>query len=198
LNAELQHRHVISGRVVDPLNLRPADAMLSLGYDRDGAGYGTPVPMTSTGEFVTQVVYPGTYVLMLVRTPYSSSHPPMPVGLSVVQVGGGDLTGVIVTVRQDTAAEGQIRAERGGHLPPAVHITSCLAQEGVRFAACRPAEVTADGRFTLRNAFGLRLLDAGRPARVLLDGRDITATPTDFSTLGRSRLEVIVRASGIR
>ena len=187
---ELQHRYVISGRVVDPLGLAPAEALLSLGYDRDGTGYGTSVPMTAAGAFVTQVVYPGTYVLMLVRTPYSQTHPPMPVGLTVVQVGNQDLTGVIVTVRRDFAVQGRVRPEAPAVPLVNVHVTACLAHEGVRRAACRPVPISADGTFVLRNAFGLRLLEG--PRRVFLDRKDITRVPTDFSTLGKANLEIVL------
>jgi hypothetical protein len=65
-------------------------------------------------------------------------------------------------------------------------LTSCLAEDGVRHAACRPADVAADGTFVLRNAYGPRLLSVvGTPARVVLDGRDITRVPTDFSAVSR-------------
>ena len=177
-----QHRFVISGRVLDPHNLRPADAMLSLGYDRDGAGYGIPVPMTSDGLFTTQTVYPGTYVLMVVRNPYSHTEPAMPVGLSIVRVENRDASGVTVTIQRDAEIRGRIRMPAGSPLPSRIHLTACLAEEGVRHAACRVADVAADGTFVLRNAYGRRLLRiAGVGARVLLDGREITRVPTDFS-----------------
>ena len=190
MNSELQHRYVISGRVVDPLGLAPAEALLSLGYDRDGTGYGAPVPMTPTGAFVTQVVYPGTYVLMLVRTPYSATQPPMPVGLTVVQVGNQDLSGVVVTVRRDFAIHGRVRAGAAAVSPANVYVSACLVQEGVRRAACRPVQISADGTFVLRNAFGLRLLEG--PRGVFLDRKDITRVPTDFSTLGKANLEIVL------
>jgi hypothetical protein len=192
VNSAFQHRYVISGRIIDPHGLRPADAMLSLGYDRDGVGYGAAVPVTVTGEFVTQVVYPGTYVLMLVRTPYSTTHPPMPVGLTLVEVGNQDLTGVTVTVERDTEARGRIRLARGRRLPPALYLSACLARDGVRRAACRPAAVASDGTVVLRNAFGPRLLESSHPIRVLLDGTDITRVPADFSRLGKANLEIVL------
>ena len=193
LAGDFQHRFVISGRVRDPHNVRPADAMLSLGYDRDGAGYGIAVPMTADGAFTTQTVYPGTYVLMVVRNPYSHTEPSMPVGLSVVRVEQRDVPNVTVTIQRDVEIRGRIRTASGQQLPARPHLTACLAEEGVRHAACRTADVAADGTFVLRNAYGLRLVTlAGRRSRVELDGRDITRVPTDFSTVAGRTLDVIV------
>lgn len=199
-----QFRFVISGRIADPHGVRPPDMMLSLAYDRDGQGLSLPVTMTKDGAFATQTVYPGNYVLMAVRNPYSHTERSMPIGLEIVTVGQGDTHGVTVTIQRDYALEGRFRINAGTPRRSGVIVQSCLAVEGVRRAACLAADEAPDGRFVLRNAYGPRLLTvvtrgadsaSAARARVLLDGRDITNVPTDFSQVSNARLEIQLSAA---
>jgi hypothetical protein len=63
---EVQPGRVITGRVVDPHQLRPEDAVLMLGQEVDGAFSSVPISLESDGSFVTPRLSPGTYVLKIV------------------------------------------------------------------------------------------------------------------------------------
>jgi len=199
--AARQWRYLIAGRVEDPHGLRPANAMVTVGFDRDGVGYGIPLAVAADGSFVTHALSPGTYVLTVIRHPCSATERSMPVGLTIARIENADVTGVTVTIQPDMTLEGRIRLASGTPGPPCVVVTSCLAVDGVRRAGCLTAEGASDGRFILRNAFGPRLLqiaacDGRGPRyaepRVLLDGRDVTREPTDFSTKTSSVLEIVL------
>lgn len=194
-----QWRYLIAGRIDDPLRLRTRDAIVILGFDRDGVGYGVPVPTAPDGSFVTQALNPGTYVLALIRSPHSASGPAMPIALEVVRVGDADVRGVRLRVRRDVSVTGRVCAEPGAAAPSGLAVTSCLEADGLKHADCRPAEVAPGGRFVLRNAFGPRVLRASCTGsgtlydepRVLLNGRDVTHVPTDFSADPGADLQIV-------
>jgi len=186
MHADAQWRYLIAGRIDDPLNLRTPDATVILGFDRDGVGYGVPVPTSADGSFVTQALNPGTYMVALIRSPHSAAQPAMPIALEVVRLGEGDVRGVRLRVRRDVAIRGRFRMEHGTPWPASIIVASCLDADGLKHADCRPAEGAPGGRFILRNAFGPRILRVphgplySRP-RVLWNGADVTNIPTDFS-----------------
>jgi hypothetical protein len=198
-----QKGHVISGRVVDPHRLRPEDAVLMLGTERDGGFSSVPVHMGADGSFVTQRLNPGTYVLEVVRTPHSRTKAAIVVGFSIVPVSTAEVAGVTVAVRRDTAILGRFRMESdnaAAEWPPHIVVYAFLALDGAPLLKGTVAEGAPAGRFVLRNAFGPRVLRCGYalangnlwwPTRVLLDGADITNVPTDFSTLENRQLEVV-------
>ena len=196
-----QPRFTISGRVEDPHKLRPAEAMLSLAFERDGMGYGIPVPMTRAGDFATHALSPGTYVLTVVRTPNSKVAPSTTVGLTITRIENADVTGLRVTIQPDMSIEGTFRMAPGIAWPAQIVVTSCLEPEGTRLANCLAAEGAPGGRFVLRNAYGPRLLKVSYSGaqiaqpRILLDGRDITRVATDFSAHPGARLEVVFEPS---
>jgi hypothetical protein len=194
-------RFVISGRVEDPLRIRPANIMLMVGYERDGLGVAYPVTIAANGTFATNTLLPAKYVLTLVRDPYSATRKSMPIGLAIAEVVNADVTGVNVTIRPDVTVVGRFRAESGIQLPSGSVVTACLSDEGLRVAACQVAESAPDGRFLLRNAFGPRFLQVDWPAsptqrnnkpRVLLDGKDVTDVPTDFSANPSADLQIVL------
>lgn len=199
--AARQWRYLIAGRVEDPHGLRPANAMATVGFDRDGVGYGIPMAVAADGSFVTHALSPGTYVLTVIRNPYSTTERSMPVGLTIARIENADVTGVTVTIQPDMALGGRIRLAPGTPRPSSVVVTSCLAVDGVRHAGCLAADGASDGTFILRNTYGPRLLQVAASAgpgsryaepRVLLDGRDITTEPVDFSAKASARLEVVL------
>jgi len=193
---------VISGHVVDPHGLRPDGAILMLGRESDRAFSSVPVPVAPDGSFRTPPLSPATYVLEVVRTPHSRTHAATVVGFSIVPLGTSDVSGVTVSIRRDTALNGRFRMESDNPAapwPPHIVVNAFLALDGMPLLNGTGAEGAPDGRFILRNAFGPRVLRCGYtlapgnpwwPARVLLDGVDITNVPTDFSTHEDGQLEV--------
>lgn len=197
-------RYTISGRVTDPLKLQPEDAVLTLGRVNDDGAFGSaPVEIGDDGGFVAHDLAPGTYIFEVVRTPHSATKPAVPVAFQVVRIIDADLTNVSVTIRRDTAVTGRFRMESenpAAAWPPHIHVNSQLALDGLGFAGSKGADGAPAGTFTLRNAFGPRVLRCGYtlapnswwwPSRVLLDGVDITNVPTNFSDHESGRLEIV-------
>lgn len=200
--APAQTGYVISGRVEDPHNLRPEEAILMLGTEKDGGFTSIPVPLRRDGSFVTAPLKPATYVLEVVRTPHSPTKPATVVGFSIVRVTDADVAGVTVTVRPDFAIQGRFRMEsdNAAPWPPHISVSAYLALDSAPLLTGTVADGAAGGRFVLRNAFGPRVLRSGYTlppghkwweSRVLLDGVDITNVPTDFSTKADGQLEVV-------
>lgn len=195
--------YVISGRVVDPLGLQPDDAVLMVGNQADGGFSSMPIRIQADGSFVSRELEPATYVLYVVRTPHSATHAATVVGLTVVPVTAGDVTGVTVTVQRDTALQGAFRMESddpAAAWPTHIAATAYLVLDGTRLLHSTMAEGAPGGRFVLRNALGPRVVRTGYalaagsfwwPAQVLLNGRDITNIPSDFSTHDDGALEVV-------
>jgi hypothetical protein len=115
------------------------------------------------------------------------------IGFSMVPISTTDVTGVEVTIRRDVAFTGRFRMESDNLAPvwpPHISVSAWLALDGMPMMLATGADGAPGGKFVLRNAFGPSVLRAGYslapghswwPARVLLDGVDITDTPTDFS-----------------
>ena len=104
--------HVISGRVVDPYQLRPEGAVLMLRERmRDQSSSAALIAVAPDGSFSTPRRRPGQYVLEVVRTPFSATKAAQVVGLTTVSLGTRDVPGVTVEVRRDTALTGRFRME---------------------------------------------------------------------------------------
>lgn len=202
----VQPRYVISGRVEDPHQLRPANMLLMVGYERDGAGMAYPVTIAENGTYATNTLLPNKYVLTVFRDSHSSGRRSTPIGLTIAEVVNADLTNVNVTIRPDVNVAGRIRRQQGAPLPSSLVVKACLGEEGLRFADCQVADIAADGRFLLRNPFGPRVLQVSGTSsprlrfdapRVLLNGRDVTNVPTDFSVDAAADLQIVLRADAI-
>ncbi|MDQ3172028.1 MAG: hypothetical protein M3Q55_18020 [Acidobacteriota bacterium] len=200
----------ISGRIDNPLGLRHEDGVLTAGYWKGGSGESLFVRVEADGTFRTHGLEPGTYALEFIRTHSSPTAAATPVSaVRFVEIRHEDVTGVVVTLQADVELEGRYRVEgTQAHppWPPSIYVSANPAHEGKPWIAMRQvAHALPDGRFVLRNAYGPHLLDVGYergpgklwgPARVLLDGRDITNIPTDFSLHPNSTLEVVIPYSG--
>jgi hypothetical protein len=175
-----------------------------LGRKDDGASFlETPVVVAPDGSFTTPRLNSGTYFLRIVRTPHSPTHPATTRAFEIVRVGTSDVSGVTVTIRRDTAVTGNFRMETdtpGAPWPAHIVVNAFLALEGMPMLSGVVADGAPEGRFVLRNTFGPRVLRCGYtlesgtnwwPARVLLDGVDITNVPTDFSAHETGRLEIV-------
>jgi hypothetical protein len=198
-----ERRYVIAGRVVDPHQLQPEEAVLMLGREENGGFSSSPVAVAADGSFVTPKLTSGTYVLEVVGMPHSATKPAAAVGLSIVVVGSADVSGITVAVRRETAITGTFRMESddpNAEWPTFIVVNAFLALDGMPFLGSRTAEGAPPGKFVLRNALGPRVLRCGYtlapgsrwwPSRVVLDGKDITNVPTDFSAHEDGQLEVV-------
>jgi hypothetical protein len=202
-SASVEPRYVISGRVADPHHLRSDADALMLGREERGSISSSPISIRTDGSFVTPRVRSGTYVLEVVRDPHSASKAARTVAFSLVQVGTADVSGVTVEMRRDTAITGRFRMESDNpkaQWPPEIIVNAFLALDGRPMLQGTVADGAAGGKFVLRNAFGPRVLRCGYtlargswwwPSQVILDGKDITNVPTDFSAHENGKLEVV-------
>jgi hypothetical protein len=200
----LEDWSIISGRVVDPEHLMTDDAILMIGTGNESSFAMHPVPMESNGSFRTRPLPPATYVLEVIRSPHSPTAAAATVGLSIVTLGTSDVSNVTVLVHPDLTIQGRFRMESdeaGAEWPTHMTVVAALVlQDGTSVAHTVGALGAPGGRFVLHNVFGARILRCGYelapgsawwPTKVLLDGVDITNTPTDFGTAGNGRLEVV-------
>ena len=193
----------LAGRIVDPYGLDPEDAVLRVGSIRQAGSFSSwPVAVAADGRFRTSGLRPGTYVLQLLRTPHSQTKRETLVSLQVVPV-ESDVTDVTLTVQPDMSLAGSFRMDSDNpraRWPPHIVVHAFLVVDGTRVPVGRPADGAAGGRFVLRNPIGPRVVRTGYtlepdhpwwPSQVLLDGRDVTNVPTDFSRHEGSKLEVV-------
>jgi hypothetical protein len=198
-----QEGPTISGRILDPDGLLPDETTLTARSVDDGRSGAGPIRRSADGRFLTPPLWPGTYVLRLIRTPHSRTHPATLVGLVVVPVKTANVTGVTITVQRDVTITGQFRMESdnpAARWPPHIHVIAPLVVNGAAMYDGTGSEGASGGRFVLRNPIGPRILRTGYslepdhpwwPSRVLLDGNDVNNVPTDFSQHEGSRLEVV-------
>lgn len=195
---------VISGRIVDPHRLRPDGAKLRVWRHR-GLYTATSfvVVPNADGTFVTPPLPAGLYVIELVRTTAVGPSDNV-LGVRVVDVVASDSHGVTIDVRAETAITGRFRMLSDDPLaewPVYTSVAAYLAIDGRDPLVPVYAEGAPEGAFVLRNAVGPRTLrvyyrnPAGSqwwPLRTLLDGRDVTNVPVDFSAHPKSRLEIVL------
>jgi hypothetical protein len=194
---------VISGHIVDPHRLRPQTATLLLGHQEGSSYSSTPVEVAADGSFRTVRVTPGTYVFELVRDAFAPGAHGGVIGFATATVAASDVSGVRIDVRRDSTITGRYRLESDNpraEPPPHIHVIAFLALDGESILTHSPPENGPDNTFVLRNLFGPRVLRCGYqlapgsfwwPSRVLLDGRDVTNVPTDFSHHPDARVEVV-------
>jgi hypothetical protein len=200
---DAQTGHVISGRVIDPHQLRPEAVLMLQERIRELTFSAVPIAVAADGSFSTPRRSPGLYVLELVGTPSPASKAARVVALTIVSLGTTDVSGVTVEVRRDTALAGRFRMESDNpkaEWPSAIVVSADLALDGQPEWAGTSAEGGPAGTFVLRNAFGPRVLRTGYspvpgsmwwPSKVMLDGKEITNVPTDFSEHPDGQLEVV-------
>jgi hypothetical protein len=200
---DVETGHTISGRVVDPYAQRPQEAMLMLGQPEGLSGFSSrPVPIAADGSFTTPRREPGVYVLEVVRPPTAATKRVQVVGQTIVRLASADVSGVTVEGRRETSLIGRYRMDSDDPVaewPSHIHVLAFLAIDGFPVVASVAADGAPDGTFVLRNAFGPRVLRTGYspvpasmwwPSKVLLDGKDVTNVPTDFSEHQDGQLEI--------
>ena len=192
---------VIAGRIVDPQGLRSAGTTLRVWRHREPyAETALVVEPSPDGSFVTPYLPAGPYVLELIRTPADGTARNV-IGLAVVSLRDRDVRDVTIAVRRDTALIGRFRMlsdDPDAAWPAHVTVAADLAFEGQDPRVPIYAEGAPGGTFVLRNAFGPRILRVyyfsvtWRPLRVLLDGRDVTNVPVDYSAHEGSDLAFVL------
>jgi len=195
----------VSGRVLTSSGepLRGKNHLILIGYgDSDHSTNGT-YAIEEDGSFHCDLA-PRRY-LFTAGSELTSEGEVKPLedrGYTALTVRGADVSGVIIQMRPRVRVRGRARydADRSGTTYPSVNIFSVPAFDGVGVLVGEESArwFGSDGTFELvvgavpvviRNGYSTRQ-DLWWPGPVLLDGRDITDVPTDFSKT-HGELEVV-------
>jgi len=173
-------------------------------YPAEGGTRGASCEPGPDGQFVAHGLASGTYVFSLEpAVDGSDDHPSgFERGSTVVTVRDGDIDGVVITAAAGTTLRGRIRFDEtrpGATRPENVVVHAALAK--TEWAGpFDSASMREDGTFEIPDVHGPRVFKFGwsaapgtywSPRKVLLDGRDITNVPVDFSTERWTSLEVV-------
>jgi hypothetical protein len=194
----------VSGRVVDGSGQPARNVTLSIGAERDGGFVAESCDVEPDGVFETRPLEPGLYVLDAAAPLATEQQSAGAGGYATVIVRNAAVTGVTVTLRQSATVAGLVRFESEHSIErprPRVTVHAFLAVERMRVNHSAAASMADDGTFMLPALHGPRLIRAGYateggpsgwwPKAVLLDGKDVTNVPIDFSTKPSARLEVV-------
>ena len=195
--------HTVSGRVVSASGALPAKLQVWVHYPKERGSSGAGGPLQPGGRFVVAGLSNGTYVLTVQPAVDGPDDRPSGYerGSTVVTVRDGNVDGVVINTSRGKTVAGRVRFEESGAgaARPEVLIHATLATtewEG-------PSDSTRmreDGTFEIPDLNGPRIFRFGliskpgaywMPRKVLLDGRDITNVPVDFSTEGWTSLEIV-------
>jgi hypothetical protein len=196
--------HTIAGFVIDAAGM-PVDnaSVAALPADESGSrAHAT----TRRGAFLLKGVTPGRYVI---RAAIAEPHPGDPnparreteVAYVPLEVGGGDVAGVALTLSKPVKVAGRIVLD-GEKVPQAdrlrLSVQAAGEESAVRYDARPPvAAVSDDLTFELNGVFAVRFLlrvqgipDGWVLSSVRYQDRDITHVPTDFATGARSPVQI--------
>ena len=210
--------HAVSGTLVERGTQRPVAGAEVMLRSRDEATAREPPaqpPTTQTdeqGRWWLEEVQEGGYILLVV--PQYDYHPRAggaEAGGSVtarqkfvpkrqeLQVGGGDIAGLVVEVSAGARVSGRVVVEGDRPLPPDISVYSEPAQRGESPVSIYPAQVGPDGTFAVEGlSAGDYHLTVRTPREVTFYARSITAA--DGTDLLRAPLGVEEGAtvSGVR
>jgi hypothetical protein len=195
----------VSGRVLTPSGepLRGKNHLILIGYGEGDHSTNGTYAIEDDGSFQCDLP-PRRYLFTAASelTPKGEVKPLEDRGYTAVTVLGADVSGVIIQMRPRVRVRGRARydADRSGTTYPSVNIFSVPAFDGLGVLVGEESAqwFGSDGSFELvvgavpvviRNGYSTRQ-DLWWPGPVLLDGRDITDVPTDFSKT-HGELEVV-------
>jgi hypothetical protein len=188
-----QQTFTVSGRVVTSSG-SPAHNILIMVGPQEGTSLSEPIPnLREDGTFVASQLPPGRYVIYA-GPGLEPSAPGTEAGYVVVTV-RGDVDGVEIRMQPSHAVRGRVRFDAADQAAshPKVSVTAIVAGDdsGLGMIPVRAAQAQPDGSFVIDNVVGSVVLRSGYQSPddgsrwwagpVLLDDRDITNVPTDFS-----------------
>jgi hypothetical protein len=189
----------ISGIALDSGGRPAVNALISPTLMQSGmagamGGTGTYARVLEDGTFTLNGVPPGDYVLAMTLSQGVASSsggptaPRMEYGRARVSVGGSDVTGVAIQSNAGATISGLVMFD-GASSPPKAKLTimastpPSLDSGPMNTPTGPPAQVAADGTFTLTGVFGDRVFRVtGQPSgwvlkAVYANGRDMIDTP---------------------
>jgi hypothetical protein len=174
------------------LTVSPAAAANSLALARKV----TPAPNRS---FDVPGLTSGEYILRLTSTNGSSGRSHALLARQEVEIGGGDISGVVLSAMPPLTIAGQVRVDSSSNdALPSVSV-SARPLEDVSHGSMGFTKVASDGSFALNNLDpGLYLFQAHPAApgwyvkSMTLNGRDVLNQQADLSDMTAGRLEILV------
>ena len=200
----------ISGRLVYSSGPIPAKLNVMVHTPTPDGSEGQSCERTTDGQFTAGGLRPGTYLLE--ATPSLDGPDDRGLGyergFAVVTIKDADVSGVVITTAPGVTVRGRVRfdqAQPESSRPTLIVVQALLAVTDWP-GPSESANVSEDGTFELHDVggprvfrFGLQLADRRSyriPGPVLLDGRDITNVPVDFSREPAGDLVVDFRPHG--
>jgi Carboxypeptidase regulatory-like domain len=167
---------------------------------KGGGVSGTGVEVREDGTFHVRGVKPGTYSIEIqphMRHPDDDVPADAEFGSLAITVSDADVEGVMVVTQPGASVAGVVAFDEPptSSSPPFYVTAMPAAGMGRPFGLSGRAQVAPDGTFTLRGLFRpvyLRVMSSPdyHLASVVLDGQDITDTPTEFKAGKSGRLVV--------
>ena len=200
----------ITGKIVHSNGPIPAKLTVMVNSPTPDGSQGQGCERTAGGEFTARGLTPGTYLLE--ATPSLDGPDDQGLGyergFAVVTIKDADVSGVVITTAPGVTVRGRVRFDESR--PESSRPTLIVVQASLAVTDWRgPSEstnVSEDGTFELHHVggprvfrFGWQLADRRSywiPGPVLLDGRDITNVPVDFSREPAGDLVVVFRQQG--
>jgi hypothetical protein len=200
-----QQTFTVSGRVLTSSGapLQGKDLFILIGHDEGNGSTSATSRIEEDGTFRCDLP-PGRYLLTAGSSlsPAGDVMPLLERGFAAVTVSRADVPAVVIRTRPRVRVRGRVRydAERAATTYPSVNLFSVPAFDSLGGGGGEDhARFGPDGTFELvvaavpvviRSGYGGTGPDMWWPGPVLLDGRDITDVPTDFSKT-EGELEVV-------
>ena len=190
-----QQTFTVSGRVLTSTGTPPHNLVLMVGHEEGDGFSSSGADLAEDGTFVAERLAPGRYLLYV----GPGAEPTriaagFEAGFAVVTIRDKDVDSVQIRTQPTYSIHGRVRFDAADVLAthPRVHVMAPLAVDGIGIGAgSQSVAVEPDGSFVIDNVVGPVVIRSGYewpddgsrwwPGAVLLDGRDITDVPTDFS-----------------
>ena len=199
-----QQTFAVSGRVLTSSGAPPHNLVLMVGHS-EGEGFeASSADLAEDGTFRAKDLAPGRYLLYAGPGAEPRRIPAgFEAGFAIVTVRDSDVSSVQIRTQPSHSIHGRVRFEAAEPLAahPKVNVMASLAVDGMGIGPWpQGVGIEPDGSFVIDNVVGAVVIRSGYTlpddgsrwwaGPVLLDDRDITDVPTDFSKEA-GRLEVV-------
>jgi hypothetical protein len=199
-----QQTFTVCGRVLTSAGAPPHDLVVMVGHQEGDHFSASSADLREDGTFVAKGLAPGRYLLYVGpgAEPFRIAAG-FEAGFAMVTVRDSDVDSVQIRTQPSHSIHGRVRFEAGEPLAahPKVQVMASLAVDGMGIGTgSQGVAIEPDGGFVIDNVVGPVVIRCGYQlpddgsrwwaGPVLLDGRDITDVPTDFSKEA-GQLEVV-------
>ena len=197
----------ITGKVVYSSGAIPAKLIVMVHSPTRHGSDGESCEMTPDGHFTARWLRSGTYLLQAIPSEDGPDDHPTGYerGFATVTIKDADVSGVVITTAPGVRVLGRVRFDesRPGASRPGLIMAHAALAVTEWVGPFESARVADDGTFELHDIRGPRVFRFGwqlsgdrsywAPGQILLDGRDITNVPVDFSREPKGDLVIVFR-----